>query len=149
MNIVGMGRGSRSDYHVDFLCSYNVGCTKRVGLFPNRKTTLENAKKQRALNGSLKPCSLESKKKVSFWLSKHVVLSQPQLGNSWDVDPKTPSLSDFYSYIRSYTSRQLCVSRPLTDCTLCAEACCCCSVQRSLCAPCAGRVQPVFRPVRL
>ncbi|KAK5863065.1 hypothetical protein PBY51_000123 [Eleginops maclovinus] len=42
---------------------YNVGCTKRVGLFPNRKATLEIMKKQRALNGNLKLCSLESKKK--------------------------------------------------------------------------------------
>lgn len=42
---------------------YNVGCTKRMGLFPNRKTTLENMKKQRALNGNQKTCSLESKKK--------------------------------------------------------------------------------------
>uniref|UniRef100_A0A3Q3X5L1 Polyhomeotic homolog 2b (Drosophila) n=1 Tax=Mola mola TaxID=94237 RepID=A0A3Q3X5L1_MOLML len=36
---------------------YNVGCTKRVGLFPNRKTTLENAKKQKALIGNLKNCT--------------------------------------------------------------------------------------------
>ncbi|XP_075951601.1 polyhomeotic-like protein 2 [Anarhichas minor] len=42
---------------------YNVGCTKRMGLFPNRQTTLENMKKQRALNGNLKNGSLESKKK--------------------------------------------------------------------------------------
>lgn len=42
---------------------YNVGCTKRMGLFPNRQTTLENMKKQRALNGDHKNCSLESKKK--------------------------------------------------------------------------------------
>ncbi|XP_029362306.1 polyhomeotic-like protein 2 [Echeneis naucrates] len=42
---------------------YNVGCTKRMGLFPNRKTTLENMKKQRALNGNNKNSSLESKKK--------------------------------------------------------------------------------------
>uniref|UniRef100_UPI0037E89FBF polyhomeotic-like protein 2 n=1 Tax=Semicossyphus pulcher TaxID=241346 RepID=UPI0037E89FBF len=42
---------------------YNVGCTKRMGLFPNRKTTLENMKKQRALNGNHKNCSLDSKKK--------------------------------------------------------------------------------------
>uniref|UniRef100_A0A665TRF0 Polyhomeotic homolog 2a (Drosophila) n=1 Tax=Echeneis naucrates TaxID=173247 RepID=A0A665TRF0_ECHNA len=41
---------------------YNVGCTKRMGLFPNRKTTLENMKKQRALNGNNKNSSLESKK---------------------------------------------------------------------------------------
>uniref|UniRef100_A0A3Q2ZGF5 Polyhomeotic homolog 2a (Drosophila) n=2 Tax=Kryptolebias marmoratus TaxID=37003 RepID=A0A3Q2ZGF5_KRYMA len=42
---------------------YNVGCTKRMGLFPNRKTTLENLKKQRALNGNHKTTSLESKRK--------------------------------------------------------------------------------------
>ncbi|KAK5923150.1 hypothetical protein CgunFtcFv8_000147 [Champsocephalus gunnari] len=42
---------------------YNVGCTKRVGLFPNRKATLENMKKQRALSGELDHCSLEPKKK--------------------------------------------------------------------------------------
>ncbi|TKS77018.1 Polyhomeotic-like protein 2 [Collichthys lucidus] len=43
---------------------YNVGCTKRMGLFPNRKTNLENMKKQRALNGNTKNCNLESKKKT-------------------------------------------------------------------------------------
>ncbi|XP_073325524.1 polyhomeotic-like protein 2 isoform X2 [Pagrus major] len=42
---------------------YNVGCTKRMGLFPNRKTSLENVKKQRALNGNHKNYSLDSKKK--------------------------------------------------------------------------------------
>nr|XP_019944540.1 PREDICTED: polyhomeotic-like protein 2 [Paralichthys olivaceus] len=42
---------------------YNVGCTKRVGLFPNRKTTLENMKKQRAQNGQHNNSSLESQKK--------------------------------------------------------------------------------------
>ncbi|XP_059190122.1 polyhomeotic-like protein 2 [Centropristis striata] len=44
---------------------YNVGCTKRMGLFPNRKTTLENMKKQRAVNGNHKNCSLDSRKKKS------------------------------------------------------------------------------------
>nr|XP_020440947.1 polyhomeotic-like protein 2 [Monopterus albus]XP_020440948.1 polyhomeotic-like protein 2 [Monopterus albus] len=43
---------------------YSVGCTKRMGLFPNRKTTLENMKKQRALNGNLRNSSLEPKKKI-------------------------------------------------------------------------------------
>ncbi|KAM4737807.1 polyhomeotic-like protein 2 isoform 1-T2 [Anableps anableps] len=41
---------------------YNVGCTKRMGLFPNRRTSLENLKK-RTLNGNYKNSSLESKKK--------------------------------------------------------------------------------------
>lgn len=44
---------------------YNVGCTKRMGLFPNRKTSLENMKKQRGvLNGNLKNSNLDSKKKI-------------------------------------------------------------------------------------
>lgn len=55
-----------SSYQINFLCSYNVGCTKRMGLFPNRKTTLENMKRHRALNGSHKTSSLESKKKVTI-----------------------------------------------------------------------------------
>nr|XP_046253981.1 polyhomeotic-like protein 2 [Scatophagus argus] len=48
---------------------YNVGCTKRMGLFPNRKTTLENMKKQKALNGNHKN-SLESKKKATASVQK-------------------------------------------------------------------------------
>lgn len=47
------------------LCSYNVGCTKRMGLFPNRKTSLENIKRQRALNAALKNCTVDPKKKVN------------------------------------------------------------------------------------
>lgn len=31
-----------------------------------------------------------------------------------------------------------------SDCSVCAEACCCCSVHWSLGLPCAGRVQPMF-----
>ncbi|KAM3872229.1 polyhomeotic-like protein 2 [Diretmus argenteus] len=42
---------------------YNVGCSKRMGFFLNRKTTMENMKKQRALNGNHKNSSLEYKKK--------------------------------------------------------------------------------------
>lgn len=52
----------RNIYHLTLLCSYNVGCTKRVGLFPNRKTTLENERKQRILNGNIKNYLLEYKK---------------------------------------------------------------------------------------
>ncbi|XP_070765880.1 polyhomeotic-like protein 2 [Enoplosus armatus] len=54
---------------------YNVGCTKRMGLFPNRKTTLENMKKQRALSGNHKNCSLESKKKTAPSVQKPAALS--------------------------------------------------------------------------
>eukprot|EP00066_Takifugu_rubripes_P001627 XP_003962949.1 PREDICTED: polyhomeotic-like protein 2 [Takifugu rubripes] len=42
---------------------YNVGCTKRVGLFPNRKTTLENERKQRMMNGNMKSYLIGCKKK--------------------------------------------------------------------------------------
>lgn len=48
-------------WHVTFICSYNVGCTKRVGLFPNRKT-LENERKRRIMNGNIKNYLLEYKK---------------------------------------------------------------------------------------
>ncbi|XP_046896993.1 polyhomeotic-like protein 2 isoform X2 [Hypomesus transpacificus] len=44
---------------------YNVGCTKRVGLFPNRNTTMEKLKKQRASNGNNQNTSLESKKQTT------------------------------------------------------------------------------------
>ncbi|XP_013880222.1 polyhomeotic-like protein 2 [Austrofundulus limnaeus] len=55
----------RSKRFCSTLCAkrYNVGCTKRMGLFPNRKTILENLKKHRVLNGNHKTTSLESKKK--------------------------------------------------------------------------------------
>lgn len=36
-----------------------------MGLFPNRKTSLENIKRQRALNAALKNCTVDPKKKVS------------------------------------------------------------------------------------
>ncbi|XP_041654757.1 polyhomeotic-like protein 2 [Cheilinus undulatus] len=42
---------------------FNVGCTKKLGLFPNHKTSPENMKKHRTLNGNHKTCSLDSKKK--------------------------------------------------------------------------------------
>ncbi|KAM4609645.1 polyhomeotic-like protein 2 [Polymixia lowei] len=49
---------------------YNVGCTKRVGLFPNRKTSMENLKKQRASNGNHKHSGSESKKKTPASVQK-------------------------------------------------------------------------------
>uniref|UniRef100_A0AAQ4QLR0 Polyhomeotic-like protein 2 n=1 Tax=Gasterosteus aculeatus aculeatus TaxID=481459 RepID=A0AAQ4QLR0_GASAC len=42
---------------------YNVGCTKRMGLFPNRQSTLESVKKHRAPSGHLRNGCLEPKKK--------------------------------------------------------------------------------------
>ncbi|XP_016891133.1 polyhomeotic-like protein 2 isoform X2 [Cynoglossus semilaevis] len=55
----------RSKRFCSTLCAkrYNVGCTKRMGIFPNRKTTLENMKKQKVLNGNQKNSDLDSKKK--------------------------------------------------------------------------------------
>ncbi|RVE71227.1 hypothetical protein OJAV_G00072630 [Oryzias javanicus] len=50
---------------------YNVGCTKRMGLFPNRKSTLENLKKQqRVLNGGARNAHMDSKKKAAPPLHK-------------------------------------------------------------------------------
>ncbi|CAB1329498.1 unnamed protein product [Coregonus sp. 'balchen'] len=43
---------------------YNVGCTKRMGLFPNRQTTMEKLKKQRTTNGNQNSSS-ETKKQTS------------------------------------------------------------------------------------
>ena len=51
-----------------FLCllysSYNMSCTKRVGLYPPHRRTLENLNKSQRQNGE--PKSLESKHKVSL-----------------------------------------------------------------------------------
>ncbi|CAB1327361.1 unnamed protein product [Coregonus sp. 'balchen'] len=43
---------------------YNVGCTKRMGLFPNRQTTMEKLKKQRMLDGNQQKSSSETKKQT-------------------------------------------------------------------------------------
>ncbi|KAF6730234.1 Polyhomeotic-like protein 2 [Oryzias melastigma] len=65
---------------------YNVGCTKRMGLFPNRKSTLENLKKQqRVLNG--RNAHMDSKKKAPPPLQKPAAPStapsvQPAQGES-------------------------------------------------------------------
>uniref|UniRef100_A0AAY5K644 Polyhomeotic-like protein 2 n=1 Tax=Esox lucius TaxID=8010 RepID=A0AAY5K644_ESOLU len=41
---------------------YNVGCTKRMGLFPNRQTTMEKLKKQRTSIGNHQNLRSETKK---------------------------------------------------------------------------------------
>ncbi|XP_013990729.1 polyhomeotic-like protein 2 [Salmo salar] len=43
---------------------YNVGCTKRMGLFPNRQTTMEKLKKQRMSAGNQQNSSSETKKRT-------------------------------------------------------------------------------------
>ncbi|XP_037097079.1 polyhomeotic-like protein 2 [Syngnathus acus] len=62
---------------------YNVGCTKRIGLFPNRKSTLEDMKKQKGHNENHKNSSLEFKDKTSSCgrtSSSHV--TQPAQGEA-------------------------------------------------------------------
>ncbi|XP_029013209.1 polyhomeotic-like protein 2 [Betta splendens] len=73
---------------------YNVGCTKRMGLFPNRKTTLENMKKQRALNGSHKASSLESKKKTAPSVQKPATAAPPTGHSAHPVQGESSQCSD-------------------------------------------------------
>lgn len=76
---------------------YNVGCTKRVGLFPNRKTTMEKLKKQRASNGNNQNSSLESKKQVR----KATAAKQPaggSLSSSHAGQGESSHCSDMSSY---------------------------------------------------
>ncbi|KAM9343014.1 polyhomeotic-like protein 2 isoform 2-T5 [Pholidichthys leucotaenia] len=84
----------RSKRFCSTLCAkrYNVGCTKRMGLFPNRKT-LENMKKQRALNGNPKNGSLESKKKKPAAAAHPVHPAQGESSQCSDLSAyrRTPS----------------------------------------------------------
>uniref|UniRef100_A0A8D3AGY7 Polyhomeotic-like protein 2 n=1 Tax=Scophthalmus maximus TaxID=52904 RepID=A0A8D3AGY7_SCOMX len=50
---------------------YNVGCTRRMGLFPNRKTTLENMRKQRALFQPVSLCVQKPAAALSTGRSVH------------------------------------------------------------------------------
>ncbi|KAF7643055.1 hypothetical protein LDENG_00245950 [Lucifuga dentata] len=72
---------------------YNVGCTKRMGLFPNRKTTLENLKKQRALNH--KNSSLESKKKTTPSVQRSAALSAHTLHPAQGESSQCSDLSSY------------------------------------------------------
>ncbi|XP_028849486.1 polyhomeotic-like protein 2 isoform X2 [Denticeps clupeoides] len=83
---------------------YNVGCTKRMGLFPNRKTMLEKLKKQKSSNNGLQNSSSEAKKQMSSSTVQQVggsvgspMLSQPNQGESSQCsdmssyeDPQSP-----------------------------------------------------------
>ncbi|KAM4570963.1 polyhomeotic-like protein 2 isoform 2-T4 [Fundulus diaphanus] len=76
---------------------YNVGCTKRMGLFPNRKTSLQNLKK-RTLNGSYKNTSLESKNKVPAVQASN----PPLLPDSFlPSDPGQWNIQEVYEFISS------------------------------------------------
>ncbi|XP_051280246.1 polyhomeotic-like protein 2 [Dicentrarchus labrax] len=79
---------------------YNVGCTKRMGLFPNRKTTLENMKKQKALNGNLKN-SLESKKKTAPSVQKPAAAALSTGHSVLPAQGESSQCSDLSGYKRS------------------------------------------------
>uniref|UniRef100_A0A1A7WBX7 Polyhomeotic-like protein 2 n=2 Tax=Iconisemion striatum TaxID=60296 RepID=A0A1A7WBX7_9TELE len=88
----------RSKRFCSTLCAkrYNVGCTKRMGLFPNRKATLENLKRQRILNGTHKNTSLDLKKR------NPVAAAAPSAGHS--VHPaqgESSQCSDLSGYKRT------------------------------------------------
>ncbi|XP_077436993.1 polyhomeotic-like protein 2 [Vanacampus margaritifer] len=75
----------RSKRFCSTLCAkrYNVGCIKRVGLFPHRKSTPEDMKKQRALNEKRKNSSLEFKDKTSSCVRKSAgPVTHPAQGES-------------------------------------------------------------------
>ncbi|KAK2850798.1 hypothetical protein Q5P01_007074 [Channa striata] len=77
---------------------YNVGCTKRMGLFPNRKTTLENMKKQRALNGNHKNSSLESKKKVASSVQRPAAAALSTGHSTHPVQGESSQCTDLSGY---------------------------------------------------
>lgn len=79
---------------------YNVGCTKRMGLFPNRKTTLENMKKQRALNGNHKNVSLESKKKTAPSVQKPAAAALSTGHSAHPAQGESSPCSDLSGYKR-------------------------------------------------
>ncbi|XP_051909821.1 polyhomeotic-like protein 2 isoform X1 [Hippocampus zosterae] len=62
----------RSKRFCSTLCAkrYNVGCTKRIGLFSNRKSTVEDTKKQKGLNENPQNSSLELEDKTSSCVRK-------------------------------------------------------------------------------
>uniref|UniRef100_A0A8C5HEM9 Polyhomeotic-like protein 2 n=1 Tax=Gouania willdenowi TaxID=441366 RepID=A0A8C5HEM9_GOUWI len=94
------------------LCAkrYNVGCTKRMGLFPNRKTTLENLKKQKALNGSHRNNSLEMKKKRPASATAATALS---IGHSVHPSPgESSQCSDLAGYNKPTSPRMSAVRGP-------------------------------------
>ncbi|XP_034029034.1 polyhomeotic-like protein 2 [Thalassophryne amazonica] len=80
---------------------YSVGCTKHVGLFPNQGSTVENLKKQRALNGNHKVWSLESKKKYPSSVQK---LAAAALSSGHPAVGESSQCSELSSYKTSPSS---------------------------------------------
>ncbi|KAM3617696.1 uncharacterized protein V6R79_009837 [Siganus canaliculatus] len=88
---------------------YNVGCTKRMGLFPNRKSTLENMKKQRALNGTQKNSSLDTKKKMAPSVLKAPPAAAAPLSTGHSAHPaqgESSQCSDLSDYTRPLLGTQ-------------------------------------------
>ncbi|XP_057716186.1 polyhomeotic-like protein 2 isoform X2 [Corythoichthys intestinalis] len=75
----------RSKRFCSTLCAkrHNVGCTKRTGLFPNRKSTPEDSKKEKRLNETPPNSHLESEDKMSSCTWKSVGhMTHPAQGES-------------------------------------------------------------------
>ncbi|XP_020361714.1 polyhomeotic-like protein 2 isoform X4 [Oncorhynchus kisutch] len=68
---------------------YNVGCTKRMGLFPNRQTTMEKLKKQRTSNGNHQTSGSETKKQTP------ITGQQPGGGSVTSSHPSHPGHREF------------------------------------------------------
>ncbi|XP_070300506.1 polyhomeotic-like protein 2 isoform X4 [Salvelinus sp. IW2-2015] len=68
---------------------YNVGCTKRMGLFPNRQTTMEKLKKQRTSNGNHQNSSSETK------IQTPTTGQQPGGGSVTSSHPSHPGHREF------------------------------------------------------
>ncbi|XP_064876725.1 polyhomeotic-like protein 2 isoform X2 [Oncorhynchus nerka] len=68
---------------------YNVGCTKRMGLFPNRQTTMEKLKKQRTSNGNHQNSGSETKKQTP------ITGQQPGGGSVTSSHPSHPGHREF------------------------------------------------------
>ncbi|KAM9350292.1 polyhomeotic-like protein 2 [Symphorus nematophorus] len=79
---------------------YNVGCTKRMGLFPNRRTSVENMKKQRTLNGNHKNSCIESKKKTAPSVQKPAAASLSTGHSVLPAQGESSQCSDLSGYKR-------------------------------------------------
>ncbi|XP_058500165.1 polyhomeotic-like protein 2 isoform X1 [Solea solea] len=91
---------------------YNVGCTKRMGLFPNRKSTLENMKKQRVMNGNHRNSNLDTKKAFNFDLcvQKPAAPAPAALSTGHSVHPaqgESSQCSDLPSFVNTPTTQRL------------------------------------------
>ncbi|XP_043085459.1 polyhomeotic-like protein 2 [Puntigrus tetrazona] len=87
---------------------YNVGCTKRMGLFP-RKSTSENPKKQKASNANHHNSTADVRKRVITVSSRRVAVRElPLLTQHFLAsDPTKWNVEDVYEFICSLPGRWL------------------------------------------